>query len=316
MRGASWLAGLAVACCLIPLADAQLVFNQVAAPPPIQPSSGPGIAVVGVTYRCSSPTEMRLQDTVLRFNAVEGPPGVTVTGPNEVRVPQSACQGTLSQTWRQNLEFHIQATPHARGETPLAFLLQGNVPGDVSAAPATGSVMVPFSVGYHGLIAAEAPAPVAQAPRGRELRYEIKLTNLGNANTDVESVLVGAVPAGWQVRLPTPTILGPSPESGGRDANRSVMFNVLVPTDEAAANETAFQLRFTPRSTIDASQAGPSVTVSVLARVQPCDPNQKDAATQATCDTKAGKSLTAPGAGPLVLLGIFACALVARRRFA
>ncbi|HUR62748.1 MAG TPA: hypothetical protein VM286_10365 [Candidatus Thermoplasmatota archaeon] len=312
-----------LACLLVlvalPATDAQFSGGQLlfgsgrVLSPPVVVNQGSGFASVEAMYVCSGASELRLQDTVLRLDAIQAPRGVSIVGPKEVRVPQSACQGPLSQIWREELKFAITATPEAQGEKPLLFTVNGSVPSGGTVREARGTATIPFSVAYFGLLTASVPTPVGHALPGKSINYEVTVTNLGNANTNVDFALVGEVPEGWSPRLPTPVILGPSELSGGKDFTKTVVFQVATPEQATARNQTSVQLKITPRSTID-PQKGNELVVNVLAMVDSCDAaGPKDAL---TCEALSAGVADAPAPAALlfgaVLLG---CAFVARRKW-
>ncbi|HUR62778.1 MAG TPA: hypothetical protein VM286_10520, partial [Candidatus Thermoplasmatota archaeon] len=154
--------------------------------------------------------------------------------------------------------FTLTASPDAEGEKPLTCSITGRVQQVASGVVKQSNdspAVIPFSVKYYGLLTATIPTTIAEAGPQKEIRYDITLTNLGNANTNVNFALVGDAPTGWSPVPPIPLTLGPSQQSGGSDFTKTVSFQVSTPHKNGWNNDqTAFQLKITPGSTINTDQ--------------------------------------------------------------
>jgi hypothetical protein len=305
-----WWPWLLVVACLVPAASAaQLEFGApVVTEVPVLPDRGVATVKVPAMYQCEADEVDAANGLVLALDQPPMPRGTILSGSFQYPIPAEACQGPLSKPWRQDLFFNLTATALAAGEKPLAATLQGRVSAAGAVRPtvadASASVSVPFSVRYVGMLTATVSNAIGEAGPGRPIDYRITLTNLGNANTNVVFALAGPVPPGWAVTVPTPVVVGPSQQAGGQDYQRAVTLTVTTPAEKGFGNnQTAFQLRIRPVSTVDPSQEGKEVAVNVLARSGGCpDPSLPCVAA------------SPPAAGPLLAFALLGCAVVARRR--
>jgi hypothetical protein len=288
----------------IPAAQAGLTFEAPRVEGmPVVVNSGQAKAVIPVTYVCG-PDEVRLAATTLVLEPPVAPTGVTVTGPQSYAIPASACQGAASQAWHGNLTFNVVASPDAQGEKPLEVVVRGAIASrgmvDGTAKPVNASTSIPVTVQFYGVMTATAPSTIGAAPPGKPIMYDVIVTNLGNAVTNVQFSLGEAAPPGWSVDVPAPVILGPSQQAGGTDFQKTV--RLTVTPQEGTSNQQAFRLRIVPASTISPDLVGNTVFINVLARKGACS-------SYGLCQT--GK---ASPASPLLALALVGCALVARRR--
>ncbi|MEA3143075.1 MAG: hypothetical protein QOG31_399 [Thermoplasmata archaeon] len=272
------LAGLCLAA--LPTATAQQPTGQfsvgaVSACQPVTVNSGICPVSVPWTYSYGAPIQAVGavgQTATLTWDQPTCPAGIVITGAFSQLVPLgTAAQGTTASVTGKS-DFTLTASPDAAGEKPLSCVMKGRV-----AAIAANSVKqsnddqasIPFSVKYYGLLTATIPTTIAEAGPQKEIRYDVTLTNLGNANTNVNFALAGDAPVGWSPVPPTPLVLGPSQQSGGADFTKTVSFLVSTPHKNGWNNDqTAFQLKITPGSTINTDQKGNEIAVNVLARVR------------------------------------------------
>lgn len=219
--------------------------------------------------------------------------GVSIVGPTSTIVPLDGA-GSKS-TFTTSSSFSISATQAAPGETDIkctfkakVIALQGNAYADTDES--TTSLLV--KVKFLGLLTANVPNTIVEAGPQKEIRYEIELTNLGNALTNVNFNLIGDTASGWSPVPPTPIIMQ-SQQQGGTEFTKKVNFLIQTPHKNGWNNdEKTFQLKIQPSSTKDAEQKGNEIAVNVLARV---------------------RGIYVPGPEPMLLLGaILGTALVAR----
>jgi hypothetical protein len=242
-----------------------------------------------------NPTGAVSTTATLSWEQPQCPAGIVLTGAfSKVVDLQKAAQGTGSIS--DSSDFTLTASPDAPGEKPLSCTMKGHVSGSAGGTvdPSNDdTASIPFSVKYYGLLTATIPTTIAEAGPQKEIRYDITLTNLGNANTNVNFALAGDAPTGWSPVPPTPLIIGPSQQSGGADFTKTVSFLVSTPHKNGWNNDqTAFQLKITPGSTINTDQKGNEIAVNVLARV---------------------RGIYVPGPEPLLLVAaLLGTALVAR----
>ncbi len=220
-------------------------------------------------------------------------------------VPPTSVSGTST--------FIVAASAQAPGETAVDCSFSGRV-GAVAGSPGSetepDSEVVQLEVAFLGLISASIPTTITEAGPQKEIQYEIELTNLGNSLTKVQFEVNGPVPPGWHPVAPTPIILQ-SRQQGGSEFSRTVVFLVQTPHKEGWNNdETTFQLKMTPTSTKDSELEGDPISGNFLARVRGC--YVSDASSLAVCTETDDKS--SPGIGPLLIAGLVAGALMARRR--
>jgi hypothetical protein len=271
------LAGLFLAA--LPTATAQsragsLVIGTVAPCAPITVNSG--ACTVQVKWQFNYPAGLPLQPTgaattsaTLIWTPASCPSGITLTGALNVNVPLGG-SATQQKAIDGQSDFTVFASPDAPGEKQLQCTFKGSV-GAFGAVEKSNDadVSVPLSVKYYGLLTATIPTTIAEAGPQKEIRYDITLTNLGNANTNINFDLAAEAPVGWSPVPPAPLIIGPSQQAGGADFTKTVSFLVSTPHKNGWNNDqTAFQLKITPASTINTDQKGNEIAVNVLARVR------------------------------------------------
>jgi hypothetical protein len=208
----------------------------------------------------------------LTWDQPQCPAGIVVTGAFSKVVDLSKGSTGTSASVSDSSDFTLTASPDAPGEKPLSCTMKGRVSGSSGGAvdpSGDDTASIPFSVKYYGLLTATIPTTIAEAGPQKEIRYDITLTNLGNANTNVNFGLAGDAPVGWSPVPPTPLVIGPSQQAGGSDFTKTVSFLVSTPHKNGWNNDqTAFQLKITPGSTINTDQKGNEIAVNVLARVR------------------------------------------------
>lgn len=271
------LAGLFLAA--TPLATAQnkagsLLVDTVQPCAPITVNSGS--CAVKVSWHYNFPSGLPLQPTgaatnsaTLSWTPAACPSGITLTGALNVNVPLGA-NPSQTKSIDGSSDFTVFASPDAAGEKQLTCTFKGSV-GAFGAVDKSNDadVSVPLSVKYYGLLTATIPTTIAEAGPQKEIRYDITLTNLGNANTNINFALSADAPLGWSPVPPAPLIIGPSQQAGGADFTKTVSFLVSTPHKNGWNNDqTAFQLKITPSSTISTDQTGNQIAVNVLARVR------------------------------------------------
>jgi hypothetical protein len=167
--------------------------------------------------------------------------------------------------------FTLSLSQAAPGETDILCTFKGKVSPVVGTQipesdEATGTLLVKAK--FLGLLTANVPTTIQEAGPQKEIRYEIELTNLGNALTNVDFTLIGNAAAGWSPVPPTPIIMQ-SQQQGGTEFTKKVNFLIQTPHKNGWNNdETTFQLRITPSSTKDPDLKGNPVAVNVLSRVR------------------------------------------------
>lgn len=273
------LAGLFLAA--LPTATAQqprgsFSVASVPACAPVTVNSGSCAVTISWAYNYGGlplqPTGAAAQTATLTWDSATCPAGVVMTGAQSQVVALSGGAAGASSETKGTSTFTLTASPDAAGEKPLQCTMKGRVgPSSGGAVQQTNDaeVAIPFSVKYYGLLSATIPTTIAEAGPQKEIRYDITLTNLGNANTNVNFALAADAPAGWSPVAPAPFIIGPSQQAGGADFTKTVSFLVSTPHKNGWNNDqTAFQLKITPSSTINTDQKGNEIAVNVLARVR------------------------------------------------
>ncbi len=192
--------------------------------------------------------------------------------------------------------FTISATRQAPGERLIPCSFKGHV-GAIAgtsqipeSSPDTNGINI--QVAYLGILTADVPTTIQEAGPQKEIRYDIKLTNRGNALSNVKFELVGAVESGWLALAPPPTQID-SLQQGGTTNQATIGFLVSTPHKNGWNNaDTGFTLKITPSSTLVKENTGAEVTVPVIARV---------------------RGIYVPGPDPILMVGaVLGTALVAR----
>jgi MYXO-CTERM domain-containing protein len=196
--------------------------------------------------------------------------------------------------------FSIEASLDAAGEIPVTCTFTGYVDAVNSQVPQTArsSNNGQAQVQYVGRIAVVVPATTAQGAPRSQIQYDVVVTNLGNArsniNFDVEDAHSGD---GWSPIAPSQFIVE-SKQQGAATNEKTVAFLVATPYHNGWNNkETTFNLKVHPSSTRSDLQGNETV-VSVLARVRGCYPSN---------------CTSAPAPGPAFALVLLAVAATVRR---
>jgi hypothetical protein len=217
-------------------------------------------------------------------------PGVHFDGPGNITVDPAGCAndpaGNATGVGTYELSFDITAP----GERPSTVLTQ--FARRLSLAPQAGSanegsLETLFVVPYHSVLRVEPLRMDGSARPGEDIRYDLKVTNLGNSQSYLSFELVGDVPEGWVAQTPVP-ITVQSLQQGASTNQVTVPFVVTAGSTGAAD----FTLRVTPSTTKGTGESGAPVEVTVRAEV---------------------RSASAPAAdAPLVLLLAGLCAVLGR----
>lgn len=268
---------------------------------PIKPDIGTAQITLEWTYTFNQlGTELSAVSTASALLTWDPPtcdrPGVVITGPLTKTVIIRENNQPVNPV-RDSSTFTVEVTQDAPGETSIQCTFRGRV-GQVigTTVPATEDslIVVPVKADFLGLISANIPTTIKQAGPQKQIRYDIEVTNLGNARSNIVFNLPeGSSDGGWNPVPPTQITLESSAQ-GGQTTSTTVGFLVSTPFKNGWNNkETTFSLGIQPVSTKDPESTGQEVKVNVLARV---------------------RGVYVPTLEPLVLLGaVIGSALVARR---
>jgi len=220
--------------------------------------------------------------------------GLFVTGPKTTAIEFTG-PGTLATQaqYSGDVTFGVAADATAGGETPWkctfkAFADPVNAAiGGATATPVSTTVVVAWTGALQAMLGA---APM-QTPQG--LSYDVTVSNLGNSRAEIRFTADG----GARASLPAPFILESAAQSG-TTTTRMVQVILQAP---AGGGPLTTVLHIVPASTMQAQMTGPATNLTLTAPAAPCGGGG--------CIVKAS-----PDAGPLLTLGLVACALVARRR--
>ncbi len=196
--------------------------------------------------------------------------GIVISGPLTNLVTVSRQQSSTSAGASGTKDFTLQATQQAPGETPTKCTFQARVNdlGTQVKATEKQSTTATFVVDYLGLVSANLPSTIKQAGPQKEIKYDIELTNLGNARSNIRFDLITESIGDWDPVPPTEIILD-SPNQGGQETTKTVSFQVSTPFKNGWNNDQkTLQLRITPVSTKNADIEGTSVTINTLSRVR------------------------------------------------
>lgn len=221
--------------------------------------------------------------------------GVLITGTLAETIilpaaPETSTTGTS--------KFNVEVTQEAPGETAITCTFQARVAavvGTTVGESSIGQTVLTVRADFLGLISVNVPQTIKQAGPQKQIRYDLEITNLGNARSDIIFTLSeGATEGGWNP-LPPPKITLESTQQGGQNTVQTVAFTVATPFKNGWNNkETSMILTVTPQSTKDVESAGASVDIPVLARV---------------------RGVYVPTLEPLMMLGaVFGAVAVLRRR--
>lgn len=234
--------------------------------------------------------------------------GVTFLGAMEetIQFPMPWLSGILEGT----SVFGVRLSDSAPGEVAISCTLRGSV-GSVGIVPPTAPAASAFQVtgAYDGGITANARHRIADGAAGSTLRFPIGVANLANSESKVTAVLASELPAGWAVSLPEPVVLE-SVNKGGIATNLTFIVEVKIPRGAESGTAVPLLVRLEAGSIKDPAAQAESVVVSLIAGVRGAS---TDSAVDAD-DVDDARGKVAPGAGPLLLIGLLALAFVVRRR--
>lgn len=269
---------------------------------PITPDTGVATATVPWTYSITTPAVGpavgSLSGTaILQWTDPACENGnVVISGSLVQQIPIAGDPGQTTITETGTSSFNIQVTQDAPGEQPIKCTFSGKVLAPFQQVPETDeqSASAFVTADYLGLISANIPTTIKQAGPQKQIRYDIEITNLGNARSTINFNLRGEDPSsgGWNPVPPTQIVLE-SQAQGGTETTKTVSFLVSTPFKNGWNNkDTTFLLEIQPVSTKDVQKVGQSVNLNVLARV---------------------RGVYVPTLEPLLLLGaVVGSALVAR----
>jgi hypothetical protein len=306
LLGSAALAAVAVATILLPGASAAPSFSidQPETPPSIQPDVGGADLTLKWHYDWATQGTQVVGAASTATTLQWDPPkcendggGTIITGlRSQVVSFGSATPGAPAQKVDGQSIFRIAATQAAPGERPYRCTFAGYVVAPAGQTQIGDSnkanVEVLVTVKYFGLLNAEVPLTVQEGGPQQEIRYDIKLTNLGNAQSYLAFNLIGDVPPGWLAQAPIPTTIQ-SLQQGATTNQVTVPLIITTPHQNGWNNDAkAFQLKITPSSTKGTGEMGNEIVVPVTARV---------------------RGIYVPGPEPILLVGaIVGVAFVAR----
>jgi hypothetical protein len=197
--------------------------------------------------------------------------GVLITGALAETIVLSSGATAPESSYTGTSTFTITATQDAPGETQIKCTFQAKVAAVVGTQvpeTETATTTTPMVVEFLGLLSANVGGTIKQAGPQKQINYQVELTNLGNARTNVNFALSAEASGGWKPVAPTQIVLE-STQQGGSEISKNVLFTVSTPFKNGWNNkEDTFQLVITPASTKDPEKVGTAVTVNVLARVR------------------------------------------------
>ncbi len=197
-------------------------------------------------------------------------PGFVITGPlsNVVSITRESSGVKASASGTK--QFQVQATQDAPGETSVkcTFAAQVDAIGSTVLQSSKITTNTQVIVDFLGLLSANLPGTIKSAGPQKEIKYDIELSNLGNARSTVRFDLITENVGSWDPVAPTEIILD-SPNQGGAETSKTVSFQVSTPHKNGWNNDQkTFQLRITPVSTKNPDTEGTPVTINVLSRVR------------------------------------------------
>lgn len=152
----------------------------------------------------------------------------------------------------------VQADPAARGVSDIPCQVTGAFAGNSMQAQDT--VEATLVVTYHGALNVTAPVTDRMGAPQKQIRYELTITNQGNART-VVTFEAAALPGKWQLLLPDPVLLEPG-------ETRTAFVSVATPFDNGYnKGGTDVTIVMTPMSADDPEQVGPATSVELHATV-------------------------------------------------
>ncbi|MFO1533549.1 MAG: hypothetical protein ABR562_07650 [Thermoplasmatota archaeon] len=278
------LSVLSAAVVLTPTATAaitpQFTIDSITQPKPIQPDLGSEDVVIKWTYTINTQGAQAIGGVSTSTTLQWDPPacvgdnlGISITGSRTQSVVLQSGTAAPVNSVSGTSTFHIAATQQAPGERPIKCTFTGKV-----LAPSAGNgqitdsnpgpVEVNIIVKYLGLLTAEVPGgTIQEAGPQKEIRYDLKLTNLGNSLSHVKFELVSPPDAGWLALPPSPTDIGSLQQGAPTNVN-TVPFQISTPHHNGWNNaDTTMQLKITPESTKDQSP-DTEIVIPVIARVR------------------------------------------------
>jgi hypothetical protein len=200
-------------------------------------------------------------------------PNILITGSFSELVTVSAPTGATQATATGPSKFTVTVNQDAPGETQVGCEITGtpgalSTQGATAAAASSGKFTV--AADYLGLISVNVPKTIKQAGPQKEITYDIEISNLGNARSNIDFALDGETASGWRPVVPGRITLH-SLAQGGTETSKTVGFTISTPFKNGWNNkDTTFVLKVTPSSTKDDSPEGQGspVTMTMLARVR------------------------------------------------
>lgn len=307
LLGLAALAAVAMAALLLPGASAapQFSIDQPATPPAIDADVGGADITLKWHYDWATQGTQVVGGVSTATTLQWDPPkcendggGTIVTGlRSQVVSFGSATPGAPAQKVDGQSIFRVAATQKAPGETPYKCTFAGYVLAPAGQTQIGDSnkanVEVLVTVKYMGLLTAEVPLTVQEGGPQQDIRYEIKLTNLGNAQSKLDFAMVGDVPPGWIAQPPPGGTTIQSLQQGGTTNQVTVPLIITTPHQNGWNNDAAaFQLKITPSTTKTTGAVGNEIVIPVVARV---------------------KGIYVPGPEPMLLVGaILGVAMLSR----
>lgn len=243
---------------------------------PIQPDLGRAQITIDWTYTfrqaftelsgvtTTSTTLVWQQPTCTNTNVIiTGSLAQTIVIRSGAAAPETSIPGSST--------FNVEVTQQAPGETPIRCDFRAQVePVLGTQIPESNEAPASINVygAYLGLISVNVPSTIKQAGPQKQIRYELEITNLGNAQSNLQFALANEPSGGWNPIPPTQQVLQ-SAQQGGTETSKTIYFLVSTPFKNGWNNkDTTFQLTITPTSTKNPDDTGQPVSVNVLARVR------------------------------------------------
>jgi hypothetical protein len=153
-----------------------------------------------------------------------------------------------------------QAPAHA----PAPIVMASQVGG---ASPDEGRASVDVSAAWFSIVDVQLAEAIAVVAPGASHTFAVKLTNLGNGETEV-TLTPGDVGEGISVRVSEPFRLG-STQAGSNDISREATIEVTADDASGFVNRVAVaNVHITSAYAADATQSGDDASVSVLVTVR------------------------------------------------
>jgi hypothetical protein len=253
---------------------------------PITPEQGQGTITATVSVPCDELAPRTGPDGALvELHWTAPHVGFILAGTNQLALDSTGCLldplGTLSAT----TDFIVQVTRDVPGLRSVAIPMEAALldQGTFGLGPVTAKETALVTPDYFGLIQVRTEEPVQ---RGKDrLTFDVKVTNLGNARTQVSFAMVSGDTD--RVHLPDPVVLA-SPT------------NPVSPT------------HLTVQVLIDATRSGEPVRIAAIPAAAD-DPDKAADAVEFNLLAAPDRGIPGPGLLPAAP-GLLACALAARRR--